>query len=77
MEVVIVVLLVVLIAAVLVRPFVTVATVHDYQRGLRYRQGRFVGLLDPGTHVADPAVHRDPRPGRPADLDHGARARRS
>ena len=52
MEFVIVVLLVVLIAAVLVRPLVTVATVHDYQRGLRYRQGRLVGLLDPGTHVA-------------------------
>jgi regulator of protease activity HflC (stomatin/prohibitin superfamily) len=51
-EVVIVVLLVVLIAAVLVRPVITVATVHDYQRGLRYRQGRFVGLLDPGTHIA-------------------------
>jgi regulator of protease activity HflC (stomatin/prohibitin superfamily) len=51
-EVVIVVLLVVLIAAVLIRPAITIATVHDYQRGLRYRQGRLVGLLDPGTHVA-------------------------
>jgi regulator of protease activity HflC (stomatin/prohibitin superfamily) len=51
-EFVIAVLLVVLIAAVLVRPVVTVATVHDYQRGLRYRNGRLVGLLDPGTHVA-------------------------
>ena len=52
MEVVIVVLLVALIAAVLLRPVVTIATIHDYQRGLRYRQGRFVGLVDPGTHVA-------------------------
>ena len=52
MEIVIVVLLVVLIAAVLVRPLITIAMVHDYQRGLRYRQGRLVGLLDPGTHVA-------------------------
>jgi regulator of protease activity HflC (stomatin/prohibitin superfamily) len=51
-EIAIVVLLVVLIAAVLIRPVITVATVHEYQRGLRYRQGRFVGLLDPGTHVA-------------------------
>jgi len=51
-EFVIVVLLVVLIAVVLVRPIVTVASIHDYQRGLRYRQGRFVGLLDPGSHVA-------------------------
>jgi len=51
-EVVIVVLLVSLIAAVLIRPVITVATIHEYQRGLHYRQGRFVGLLDPGTHVA-------------------------
>jgi regulator of protease activity HflC (stomatin/prohibitin superfamily) len=51
-EIVIVVLLVVLIATVLVRPIITVATVHDYQRGLRYRNGRLVGLLDPGTHIA-------------------------
>jgi regulator of protease activity HflC (stomatin/prohibitin superfamily) len=51
-EVVIVVLLVVLIVVLLVRPIFTVATIHDYQRGLRYRQGRFVGLLDPGSHVA-------------------------
>jgi regulator of protease activity HflC (stomatin/prohibitin superfamily) len=51
-EFVIAVLLVVLIAVVLVRPIVTVATVHDYQRGLRYRNGRLVGLLDPGTHIA-------------------------
>jgi regulator of protease activity HflC (stomatin/prohibitin superfamily) len=51
-EYVIAVLLVLLIVVVLVRPAITVATVHDYQRGLRYRQGRLVGLLDPGTHVA-------------------------
>jgi regulator of protease activity HflC (stomatin/prohibitin superfamily) len=31
---------------------VSVLTVHDYQRGLRYRRGRFVGLVDSGTHVA-------------------------
>ena len=52
MELVIVVLLVGLIAVVLLRPAVTIATVRDYQRGLRYRQGRLVGLVDPGTHVA-------------------------
>ncbi len=52
MEVVIVVLLVVLVAALVLRPLVSVVTVHDYQRGLRYHQGRFVGLVDPGTHVA-------------------------
>jgi regulator of protease activity HflC (stomatin/prohibitin superfamily) len=48
----IVVLLVILIVAVLVRPLVSIATVRDYQRGLRYRQGRLVGLVDPGTHLA-------------------------
>ena len=52
MEIVIVLLLVVLIVAVVVRPVFTIATVHDYQRGLHYRQGRFVGLLDPGMHIA-------------------------
>jgi regulator of protease activity HflC (stomatin/prohibitin superfamily) len=52
LELVIALLLVALIAGVLIRPAVTIATVHDYQRGLRYRQGRLVGLLDPGTHIA-------------------------
>jgi regulator of protease activity HflC (stomatin/prohibitin superfamily) len=51
-EFVVVALLVLVIVALLVRPLVTVATVHDYERGLRYRQGRFVGLVDAGTHVA-------------------------
>ena len=49
---VLVALLIVLIVALLIRPFVHVVTVHDYERGLRYRQGRFTGLVDPGTHVA-------------------------
>jgi regulator of protease activity HflC (stomatin/prohibitin superfamily) len=52
LEYVVIALLIVLIVGLLVRPLVTVATIHDYQRGLRYRQGRLVGLLDPGTHVA-------------------------
>jgi regulator of protease activity HflC (stomatin/prohibitin superfamily) len=51
-EIVIVVLLVILVAAVIARPVISILTVHDYQRGLRYRQGRLVGLVDPGTHVA-------------------------
>ena len=37
--------------ALLVRAFVRVVTVHDYERGLRYRSGRFTGLVDPGSHV--------------------------
>jgi regulator of protease activity HflC (stomatin/prohibitin superfamily) len=52
LELVLIALLIVLIVALLVRPLVTIATVHDYQRGLRYRQGRLVGLLEPGFHVA-------------------------
>jgi regulator of protease activity HflC (stomatin/prohibitin superfamily) len=43
--------LVVVLAALLVRAFVSVVTVHDYERGLRYRRGRFSGLVDPGSHV--------------------------
>ena len=69
MEVVIVVLLVVLIAAVVVRPVITVATVRDYQRGLRYRQGRFAGLLDPGTHIAlRPFTEIQVMDGRPTSM---------
>jgi regulator of protease activity HflC (stomatin/prohibitin superfamily) len=37
--------------ALLVRAFVGVVTVHDYERGLRYRSGRFSGLVDPGSHI--------------------------
>ena len=44
-------LLVIVVAALLARLFVDVVTVHDYERGLRYRRGRFSGLVDPGTHV--------------------------
>jgi regulator of protease activity HflC (stomatin/prohibitin superfamily) len=50
-EVAIVLLLVALIVAIVLRPLVSVVTVHDYQRGLRYRQGRFAGLVEAGTHV--------------------------
>jgi regulator of protease activity HflC (stomatin/prohibitin superfamily) len=68
-EVLIVGLLVVLIVAVLARPILTVTTVHDYQRGLRYRQGRLVGLLDPGTHVAiRPFTEIQVIDGRPTSL---------
>ena len=45
-----VLLLLVLLVALVVRQFVGVVTVHDYERGLRYRGGRFSGLVDPGTH---------------------------
>ncbi len=52
MEFVVIVLLIALVAVLLARPFVTFSTVHDYERGLRYRQGRLVGLLEPGTHLS-------------------------
>lgn len=69
MEIAIVVLLVVLIAAVLVRPVITVATIHDYQRGLRYREGRLIGLLDPGTHIAiRPFTEIQVMDGRPTSI---------
>jgi regulator of protease activity HflC (stomatin/prohibitin superfamily) len=44
-------LIVIILAVLLVRELVNVVTVHDYERGLRYRRGRFSGLVDPGTHV--------------------------
>jgi regulator of protease activity HflC (stomatin/prohibitin superfamily) len=43
--------LVVLGLVALLRVFVGVVTVHDYERGLRYRNGRLTGLVDPGSHV--------------------------
>jgi regulator of protease activity HflC (stomatin/prohibitin superfamily) len=45
------ILLIVVVVALLARPFVAIVTVHDYQRGLRYRRGRFGGLVDSGTHL--------------------------
>jgi len=51
-EAIIVLLLIAIVAALLIRAFVTVVTVRDYQRGLHYRGGRLVGLLSTGTHIA-------------------------
>ena len=47
-----IVLVVVILAILLVRAWLRVVTVHDYERGLRYRRGRFSGLVDPGTHLS-------------------------
>ena len=52
MEIVLVPLLVVVIVAILARPFVRFVTIYDYQRGLRYRTGRFSGLVESGPHVS-------------------------
>ena len=46
----IVLALAILIVVVAIRA-VRVTTIHDYERGLRFRQGRLVGLVDPGVHL--------------------------
>jgi regulator of protease activity HflC (stomatin/prohibitin superfamily) len=46
-----VVLLLIVAVVLLVRVFVRVVTVHDYERGLHYRTGRFTGLVDAGAHL--------------------------
>ncbi|HEX5824005.1 MAG TPA: slipin family protein [Candidatus Limnocylindrales bacterium] len=51
MEIALILLLLVVVAAIVARPFVVV-TVYDYQRGLRYRMGRFSGLVDAGPHLS-------------------------
>lgn len=52
MEYVIAILLIAILVALIARATVSVVTIHDYERGLHYRQGRFVGLLDAGIHAA-------------------------
>ena len=47
---VVLIALVVLIVVIVLR-VVRVTTIHDYERGLRFRQGRLVGLVDPGVHL--------------------------
>jgi regulator of protease activity HflC (stomatin/prohibitin superfamily) len=44
--------LIVVVAVAVVRLLFDVVTVHDYERGLRYRRGQFTGLLDAGAYVA-------------------------
>ena len=52
LELVAALLVAVVIAALLFRFVIDVVTVHDYQRGVRFRNGKLVGLLSTGTHVA-------------------------
>ena len=40
-----------LVVVAVARALLTVVTVHDYERGLRYSRGRFRGLVAAGTHV--------------------------
>jgi regulator of protease activity HflC (stomatin/prohibitin superfamily) len=62
-----VLLALIVVVVLLVRVFVRVVTVHDYERGLRYRGGRFTGLVDPGSHVVIRPINEvrviDGRPG--------------
>jgi len=44
-------LLALLAVVVLAVTVLRVVTVYDYQRGLRYRMGRFTGLVDAGPHL--------------------------
>src|SRR3954451_4376471 len=46
----VVIALAALIVVVAIRS-VRITTIHDYERGLRFRQGRLVGLVDPGVHL--------------------------
>ncbi|HEX5013159.1 MAG TPA: slipin family protein [Candidatus Limnocylindrales bacterium] len=65
----IVLVLAIVALALLVRAFVSVVTVHDYERGLRYRSGRFTGLVDPGSHIViKPFTEVRVMDGRPAFL---------
>jgi regulator of protease activity HflC (stomatin/prohibitin superfamily) len=62
-----VLLALIVVVVLLVRVIVRVVTVHDYERGLRYRSGRFTGLVDPGSHVVIRPINEvrviDGRPG--------------
>jgi regulator of protease activity HflC (stomatin/prohibitin superfamily) len=44
-------LAVVFVVAVVARE-IRFVTIHDYERGLRFRRGRLAGLVDPGIHVS-------------------------
>lgn len=51
------VLPILVLAAILFGAFVVVraihvVTIHEYERGLRFRNGRLAGIVGPGTHVA-------------------------
>jgi len=50
LQLLVVIALIALIVVVAVR-VVRVTTIHDYERGLRFRRGRLVGLVDPGVHL--------------------------
>lgn len=46
-----IVLAIAIAIAVAVLRAVSIVTIHEYERGLRFRSGRLVGLVDPGVHV--------------------------
>lgn len=46
----VVVVIVCWVVATIARQYVGRVMIHDYERGMRYERGRFVGLLDTGSH---------------------------
>jgi regulator of protease activity HflC (stomatin/prohibitin superfamily) len=50
-DIAIALLIIVVIVAIVARLLISVVLVRDYQRGLRVRSGRLVGLVGPGLHV--------------------------
>ena len=69
MEVAIVLLLILLVGGLVLRPLVSLVTVRDYERGLRYRQGRFTGLVEPGAHlIVRPLTEIHVLDGRPTSV---------
>ena len=49
MEYLIALLVVLLVVVLVARPTVQILTIHDYERGVRFRNGRLAGLLSAGT----------------------------
>jgi regulator of protease activity HflC (stomatin/prohibitin superfamily) len=45
-------LIIVVVIAILLRPILRIVTVHDHERGLRWRRGHLVGIVSSGVHVA-------------------------
>jgi regulator of protease activity HflC (stomatin/prohibitin superfamily) len=51
-EYVVALVLIAILVVVILRPSLSIVTVHDFERGLHFRRGRLVGLVNAGTHVA-------------------------
>ena len=47
----IVLILIVAAVVIIATRVIRFTTIHEYERGLRFRQGRLAGLVDPGVHL--------------------------